>query len=401
LKSLDQLISFADAQAMIENNIRPITRTELVRIDDVLGRVLAQDFVTSLNVPSYIRSSRDGFAVRSGDISGCSRTDPKVLEIVGRVFAGDIPRLTLKSGQCVQIATGAMPPRGADSVVMVEDTESDDTQVKIFHPSQPGDNIGAVGEDVKENTVAIKAGTVINAGMIGILASQGKTRIEVFARPRVSILPSGNEVLPLGKRLRRGQLYNTNAYTIAAVIQDNGGDPYPFQIVNDRADVVRGTIAEAIKDDMVVISGGSSVGERDLIAAVIEGWGKVLFHGIRVRPGKPALFAVVEDKPVFGLPGYPAASLMSAYLLVLPALRKMARLPSSFGKTLTVPMGHKVQVKSGLRQFYTVNIKNGEAILTPKDTAAITGIATADGYIELLEDIDHIEKGDPVNVTLF
>jgi molybdenum cofactor synthesis domain-containing protein len=284
---------------------------------------------------------------------------------------------------------------------MVEDTETVDKQVKIFRPSRPGDNLGTVGEDVKENTLALKAGTVLNAGMIGILASQGKTRVEVFARPRVSILPSGNEVMPLGKRLRRGQLYNTNAYTIAAVVQANGGDPYPFQIVGDRADVVRGTIAEATKDDMVVISGGSSVGERDLIAGVIEGWGEMLFHGIKVRPGKPALFAMVEGKPLFGLPGYPAASLMSAYLLVIPAVRKMAHLPVSAGKTVVIPMAHNVQVKTGLRQFYTVNIKNGEAALTPKDAAAITGIANADGYIEILEDVDHIEKGEPVAVTLF
>jgi molybdopterin molybdotransferase len=156
-----------------------------------------------------------------------------------------------------------------------------------------------------------------------------------------------------------------------------------------------------VKDDMIVISGGSSVGERDLIAAVIEGWGKVLFHGIQVRPGKPALFAVVEGKPIFGLPGYPAASLMSAHLLVLPALRKMARLPPSPGKTAIVPMAHTIRVKPGLRQFYTVNIVNGKAVLTPKDATAITGIATADGYIEILEDVDHIEKGHPVAVTLF
>ncbi len=395
------LTPFTRAISIIERHVQPVARVEQVWIENALGRVLAQDFKPAINVPAYLRSLRDGFAVRSRDTLKSDLTHPQTLEIIGRIYAGDIPQTGLKPGRCIQVATGAMIPRGADSVVMLEDTIIERNYLKVYRPVKPGENLGETGEDVAENTVALTAGTLISAGGIGVLASQGKSKVEVYAKPRVAILPSGNEIKPLGKRLRRGQLYNTNAYTIAAIVKANGGEPFLFDIMSDRADVVRGTIAEAIRNDLVVISGGTSVGERDLIAAVVEGWGKILFHGVKVRPGKPSLFAVVEGTPLFGLPGYPAASIMSAYLLVLPALRKIARMPERVAKAITLPLAHPVKVKPGLRQFYTVNIHEGEAMLTLKDTGAITGIANADGYIEIKENQHTLEKGEPVAVTLF
>jgi molybdopterin molybdotransferase len=395
------LTPFTKAISIIERGIPPVNRIEPVWIENALGRVLAHDFTVTINVPSYIRSLRDGFAVRSRDTLNCTNNNPQILKITDRIFAGDVPRTILKTGQCIQIATGAMLPREADAVIMLEDTEIYDKHIKVRQPINPGDNLGKVGEDVAGNTIALKAGAVISAGGIGILASQGKSKIEVYEKPRVVILPSGNEVRPLGKRLRKGQLYNTNAYTIAAIVKANGGEPLLFDIMSDRADVVRGTIAEAIKNDIVVISGGTSVGERDLIAAVVEGWGKILFHGVKVRPGKPSLFAIIEGTPLFGLPGYPAASIMSAYLLVIPALRRAAHLSATVGRTIIAPLAYTTKFKPGLRQFYTVKIQDGEVVLTAKESAAITSIANADGYIEIQERTTKLEKGEPVTVTLF
>lgn len=392
--------TFDKAVSIIEHNIRPVTRVEPVWIENALGRVPANDFTAIINVPSYLRSLRDGFALKSRETLDSRKKNQLKFEIIDRVFAGDIPRTVVKPGQCIQVATGAMIPRGADSVVMLEDTEIANKHILIHQPVSSGENVGQAGEDVAENTIALKAGKVINAGGIGVLASQGKSKVEVFQKPCVAIIPSGNEVKPLGKKLRRGQLYNTNAYTIAAAVKANGGEPLLYDIMSDRADVVRGTIADAIKHDMVVISGGTSIGERDLIAAVVQGWGKILFHGVKVRPGKPSLFALVEDTPLFGLPGYPAASLMSAYLFVLPALRKMAHLPAA-GKTITASLAHTIKVKPGLRQFYTVKLNNAEVVLTGKESAAITGLADADGYIEIPESTAILEKGEPVTVTLF
>ncbi len=395
------LTPFTKAISIIEHNVQPITRIEPVWIENALGRVLASDFTATINVPSYVRSLRDGFALRSQDTLKSTQNHPQRLEIISSIFAGDISRTPLKSGQCIQIATGAMIPREADAVIMLEDIEIANNHIKIRQPVNPGDNLGRAGEDVTENSVVLKAGTIIRAGGIGVIASQGKSKVEVFEKPRVAILPSGNEVRPLGKKLRKGQLYNTNAYTIAAIVKAHGGEPLLFDIMSDRADVVRGTIAEAIKNDMVVVSGGTSVGERDLIAAVVEGWGEILFHGVKVRPGKPSLFATVEGTPLFGLPGYPAASIMSAYLLVLPALRRAARLPATVGRIITAPLACTIKVKPGLRQFYTVHIQGGEAALTAKESAAITGIANADGYIEIPESTSILDKGQPVTVTLF
>ena len=401
MRPFGALLSFAEAKAIVESNIQPLTRTETVKIDDAVGRVLAKDLVADMSVPSFDRAAMDGYAVRAEDTFGAGQFNPRVLDVTGQVNAGDIPTVDVSEGRCVQISTGAMMPKGADTVVMVEDTEADGDKVKIFKPSYPRANVGKAGSDIKEGALILKEGTVLDAGKVGVIASQGLTRVEVYAKPRVAILPSGEEVMPLGKKLRQGQLYDINTHTVSAVVRANGGEPLPFDIMSDRADIIRGTLGEAIKDDLVVMSGGSSVGERDLVMGVIQGWGQVLFHGIQVKPGKPTLFAMVEGKPVMGMPGYPTSCLINAYLLVLPTVRKMAHLPPRSGAAVTVPLARRVPGSVGRRQFLTVRIENGEAVQAFKESGAITSIANADGYIEIPENVDNVEKGELVTVTLF
>jgi molybdopterin molybdotransferase len=401
MRPFGALLSFAEAKAIVDANIQPIMRTEAVKIDDAVGRVLAGDMVAQMSVPPFDRAAMDGYAVRAEDTFNTGQFNPRILEIVGQVNAGDVPAVTITSGKCVQISTGAMMPKGADAVVMVEDTEAADGRVKVFKSSYPRANVGKLGEDIKEGSLVLKGGTVLDAGKIGVLASQGLTRIVVYQQPRVAVIPSGEEVVPLGKKLKRGQLYDINTHTVTAVVKGNGGLPVPFEVVGDRADVIRGTLAEALKADLVVISGGSSVGERDLLVGVLHGWGQVLFHGIQVRPGKPTLFAMVEGRPLMGMPGYPTSCLINAYLLVLPAVRKMAHLPPRTGQTVTVPLARRVQGSVGRRQFLTVRVQDGEAVSAFKESGAITSIANADGYIEIPENVDNVEKGEPVVVTLF
>lgn len=401
MRPFGALLPFAEAKKVVDNNIKPITRVETVNIDDALGRVLAEDVVAGLSIPPFDRAAMDGYAVRARDTFNSGQRSPKILRLVGEVHAGETPTRKVGAGECLQIATGAMMPKGADAVVMVEDTEAENGRVKIFKSVYPGANVAQKGEDIKEGATVLKESSVLDAGKIGVLASQGITRVKVYEKPKVAVLPSGEEVVPLGKKLRRGQVYDINSHTIASVVKANGGIPVVFEVVGDKAEEIRAMITEALKSDLVVISGGSSVGERDLLVSVIQDWGQVLFHGIQVKPGKPTIFALIEGKPLMGMPGYPTSCLINSYLLLLPAIRKMAHLPPRTGETVTARLARRVPGSVGRRQFLTVKLERGEAIPVFKESGAITSIADADGYIEIAENIDLLEKGQPVTVTLF
>jgi len=217
----------------------------------------------------------------------------------------------------------------------------------------------------------------------------------------VAILPTGEEVAEIGQTLRQGQVYDINSHTIASVVKANGGVPTRFGIAGDELEELKSTIAEALKSDLIVISGGSSVGERDLLIDVLQDWGEVLFHGIQIKPGKPTIFAILQGKPLFGMPGYPTSCLINTYLFILPVVRKMAHLPPRTGETVEARLSRRVSGSVGRRQFLTVKIEGSEAVPVFKESGAITSIAAADGYIEIAENIDLLEKGEPVTVTLF
>jgi molybdenum cofactor synthesis domain-containing protein len=395
------LLPFEEAKRVVANNIKPITRVETVNIDDALGRVLAEDVVAGLSIPPFDRAAMDGYAVKARDTFNAGQLRPKILRLVGEVHAGETPTSKVGAGECLQIATGAMMPKGADAVVMVEDTEAEDGRVKIFKSVYPGANVARKGEDIKEGATVLKESSVLDAGKIGVMASQGITQVKVYEKPKVAVLPSGEEVVPLGKKLKRGQVYDINSHTIASVVRANGGIPVVFGVVGDKAEEIRVAITEALKSDLVVISGGSSVGERDLLVSVIQDWGQVLFHGIQVKPGKPTIFALIQGQPLMGMPGYPTSCLINSYLFLLPAVRKMAHLPPRTGETVNARLARRVPGSVGRRQFLTVKIEGGEAIPVFKESGAITSIADADGYIEIAENIDLLEKGEPVTVMLF
>ncbi|MDP2920062.1 MAG: molybdopterin-binding protein [Dehalococcoidia bacterium] len=395
------LLSYAEAQAVIDKHIVPITRTETVPLDDAVGRVLADDFIATMDVPPFDRAAMDGYAVRARDTFGAGQFKPKVLDITGEAHAGGKATARVSAGKCLLISTGAMMPSGADAVVMVEDTEREGDTVKIFKAVVPGANIGKRGEDIVASSTILKSGTFLDAGKIGVLASQGLTGVMVYEKPNVAVLPTGEEVVPGGKKLKPGQLYDINSHTISAVVSTNGGKPVRVGIAGDTIESLKKTIQEALKNDIVVLSGGSSVGTRDLLVDVIEGWGQVLFHGIQVKPGKPTIFALVEGKPLMGMPGYPTSCLINAYHFLLPAVRKMARLPPRTGEKVQAKLSRRVPGSTGRRQFLTVKIVGDEAVPVYKESGAITSIAAADGYIEMAENIDLLEKGDPVTVTLF
>ena len=405
MKPFGALLPFEEAKRVVEANIKPITRTETVNLDGAPGRVLAEDIVASLSIPPFDRAAMDGYAVKARDTFDSAQRNPKVLNLVGELHAGETPQQKVNSGQCIQIATGAMMPGGADAVVMVEDTETADGQVKVFKAVYPKANVAHKGEDIKKGEPVLRHGFVLDAGKVGVLASQGIKQVRVYEKPEVAILPSGEEVVEVGQRLRQGQVYDINSHTIASVVRANGGLPIRFGITSDNPEELKTTITQALKSDLVVISGGSSVGERDLLIDVLEGWGEILFHGIQIRPGKPTIFAILpvegQGKPLMGMPGYPTSCLINTYLFILPVIRKMAHLPPRRGESVEARLSQRVPGSVGRRQFLTVKIEGDEAVPVFKESGAITSVAEADGYIEIAENIDLLEKGEPVTVTLF
>ncbi|MFC1989689.1 gephyrin-like molybdotransferase Glp [Chloroflexota bacterium] len=401
MKPFGALLSFEEAKRVVEANIKQITRVETVNIDDASERVLAEDIVAALSIPPFDRAAMDGYAVKARDTFNSGQFSPKVLNLVGELHAGETPKGRVKAGECIQIATGAMMPPGADAVVMVEDTEAENSRVKVFKSAYPKANVAKIGEDIKEGEPVLSSGFVLDAGKIGVLASQGIKQVRVYEKPKVAILPTGEEVVEVGKRLKRGHVYDINSHTIASVVKANGGIPLRVGIAADDLDEIKARIREALESDLVVLSGGSSVGERDLLVDVIQGWGEVLFHGIQVKPGKPTIFAMIEGKPLMGMPGYPTSCLINTYLFLLPMVRKMAHLPPRRGETVNASLSRRVPGSVGRKQFLTVKIEGSEAVPVFKESGAITSIARADGYIEIAENIDLLEKGEPVTVTLF
>jgi molybdenum cofactor synthesis domain-containing protein len=379
-----------------------IDRTEILPVDEALGRVLAKDIVAEADVPPFNRSAMDGFAVRAEDTHGASPQNPKILRCRNAIYAGDLPATAVAKGECAKIATGAMIPQGANAVVMVEDTEMVEDVVKIFQAVSPGANISLSGSDIARGTKVVSEGCVLNPGKIGVLTTLGIARVEVYCKPTVAIIPTGTEVAEVGTELKKGQVYDSNSFTLAALVRENGGIPKKIEIAEDTMEGVESSLDKTLEmnSDLILFSGGSSVGERDLLVDVISKRGKVLFHGVQIKPGKPLLCGVVDGKIVLGIPGYPTSCLVIGYVFVAPILRKIARVRKR-EHTIKAKMAQPFKKKPGRKQVLTVRIERGEAIPVFKESGAITSISEADGYIEIPESVDFIEKGEEVEVKLF
>jgi molybdenum cofactor synthesis domain-containing protein len=344
----------------------------------------------------------DGYAVRAADTTGATRTTPHTLQRIEQVFTGQVPSKTISAGECSEIATGAPMPAGADAVVMVEETSANTSgSIQVFSPVSPAQNIGRQGADIQAGQVVLRAGDGLNASRVGALAALGTTDVEVYAKPRVAILSTGNEIVDPGQPLAPGQIYDINRFTLAAVVAEHGCVPVAHRTAADTLDDLSRAVDDCLAEDVLVFSGGSSVGERDLILDVIRAKGEVLFHGISVKPGKPTAFGIISGKLVFGMPGYPTSCLTNAYILLAPVLRRLARLPLETRRTISLPLGQRVVSAPGRHQFFTVRVENAVAMPAFKASGDITSMSRADGYIEIAADIDVVEKDAIVEVTLF
>jgi molybdopterin molybdotransferase len=402
MRPFTSTIPLEEARAIMARAIEPIDRVERIALADANGRVLARSVVSTVDVPPFSRAAMDGYAVRAADTSGASRTSPRTLQCVEQIFTGQMPSRAIGQGECAEVATGAPLPAGADAVVIVEDTETDAADgVRMFTAVEPQQNVGRQGADIGEGQAVLATGTVFNASRIGALAALGTTQVEVYAKPRVAILSTGNEIVDPGAPLKPGHIYDINKFTLSAVVSDHGGIPVPRRTAADTLEDLSRSVEECLSEDVLVFSGGSSVGRRDLILDVIAEKGEVLFHGIAVKPGKPTAFGRINGKLVFGMPGYPTSCLSNAYILLAPTLRRIARLPQQTVRAVTLPLGARVASVRGRHQFYSVRVVEGTAMPAFKASGDITSMSQADGYIEIAADTLEIEAGTPVVVTLF
>ena len=402
MRPFTSTISLDEARARLSKGVRPIERSERIPLERAAGRVAAADVVSPIDVPPFSRSAMDGYAVVAADTAAATRESPARLRIIEQVYTGQLARRQVSAGSCAEIATGAPLPDGADAVVMVEETQAAGAGlVDVFRAATPGQNIGRRGADIAPGDRVARRGDLLNASRVGALAAIGRDEVEVFAQPVVAILSTGNEVVPPGSTLAGGQIYDVNRFTLGAVVAANGGVPSPHPAAADTIDALERALDACAGADLIVFSGGSSVGERDLLVDLVGARGELIFHGIAVKPGKPTLFATIGAVPFFGMPGNPTSCLSNAYILLVPFLRATARLPLYAPRTVRARLGRRIVSPANRHQFYTVRLADGTAFPAFKGSGDITSLSQADGYIEIPSNQSTVEEGEEVTVTLF
>lgn len=402
MRPFKSTIPIEDARELLRVGVSPVVFTEVLPLAQAAGRVAASEVTADIFVPPFSRSAMDGYAVVAEDTRGASRERPVRLRIVERVYTGNTPSVAIDAGSCAEIATGAPLPAGADAVVMVEETSRvDDEYVAIWNEAHAKQNVGRKGADISPGDVVVRPGDVLTPSRLGAIAAVGVAQVEVYARPRVAILSTGNEVIEPGEPLEPGQIYDVNRYTLAAVAEAHGCIPMLLPPARDTLASLNDALDACAEADVIIFSGGSSVGERDLLIDLIAERGEVVFHGIAVRPGKPTMFARVGGRPFFGMPGNPTSCLSNAYILLVPFLRATARLTVFAPRTVTATLGKTIVSPANRHQFYTVRLDGTVALPAFKGSGDITSLSKADGYIEIPASEHTVAEGSTVTVTLF
>ena len=400
MKPFQDLIPFDEAKRRILDATSRMERTETVGLREVHGRVLASALKANIEIPGFRRAAMDGYAVRAEDTYGASRLSPKILESIGSIFTGQKPDVVVREAQCVQIATGAPMPDGADAVVMVEETSANGDEIDIYRPVYPRANVSAANADISKGDEVLQTGSELTPSRIGVLSALGFPEVQVYSKPRVTIFPTGDEIVMPGKKIEFGRVYDINSYTLSSLLGSSGAEVEVRPIAGDTMDDLERCITQASESDYAIFSGGSSVGERDLLVHVVKKMGEVLFHGIALKPGKPTLFGKVGSTLVFGMPGYPTSCLTNAYVLLLPSIRRMARLPQK-SRTERAILAQRLSSTIGRHHLYPVMVREGNAYPVFKESGAITSMSQASGWIEILPTTEFLEEGTEVTVHYF
>lgn len=407
------LFSVEDALNHILSKIHPLP-AEVMPLTQGLGRVLADEVVSDINLPPFANSSMDGFAVRAADVQAASDAAPARLRVVMDIPAGAVPQAAIQPGEAARIMTGAPVPAGADTVVPVEDTDSGwqagtdialQESVGIRRATQPGANIRPAGEDVAVGQVVLQAGTVLRPQDLGILAALGRAQPDVVQQPRVAIVSTGDELVDVSEPLAPGKIRDVNSHTIAGLVTHYGGIPLRQPTARDTLEAVRAMFRAALdqQPDMIISTAGVSVGTYDVVRTVLDELGEVQFWRVNVRPGKPLAFGQVEGVPFFGLPGNPVSAMVTFDVFVRPALLRMQRRTDE-AETITAITGEALR-SDGRRSYLRVRLtrQNGQIIAQTTGTqssGALMSMVLADGLLIIPEDVTDVPAGTALPVRL-
>jgi molybdopterin molybdotransferase len=385
-----------------------VVGTEPVSLSDAFDRVLAADLTSDADLPDFMRSTMDGYAVRAASSFGASEANPAYLSVTGTVAMGEVPALSIGPGEAARIPTGGMLPEGADSVVMIEHTEAiDETTIEVYRSVAPGTHVIEKGEDFTEGEMILSTGRRLRSQEIGLLAAFGRTEVRVFKRPVIGIISTGDEVVPVDRAPRVGQIRDINTYTLSGLVRSCGGKPKAYGIVADDYDTLLSTCREAISaSDMVLVSGGSSVGARDFTIEVLSNLtgSEILVHGISISPGKPTILARVAEKAFWGLPGHVVSAMVVFSAVVRPFIETIAGEGTDPSKRFHVParLGRNLSSAQGRVDFVRVRLREiaGELWAEPVlgKSGLINTMVRADGLIEVGMNVEGLEKGNRVDV---
>jgi molybdopterin molybdotransferase len=384
----------------------PRSGGEQVSLTEAHGRTLHDDVIARRDVPPFRNSAMDGYAVRGADLTSRDDGEPVRLRILETVAAGGIPSLPVAEGTATRIMTGAVVPDGADTVVRVEDTREIGETVEITMPPKPGANVRQAGEDVRAGDEVLRRGRVLRPADIGLLASIGLATVEVARRPRVAIISTGDELVDIGQPLGPGQIVNSNAYILAAAVEEAGATATIFGIVRDRPELIRAAFAEACRADVVLSTGGVSVGSFDYVRQILADLGyEEQFWKVAQKPGKPLTFGRRRDALIFGLPGNPVSSLVCFYLYVLPALRTMMGSERVFLPTAMATMAESLTKANGLTEFVRCSFSGEPEDYQVRSTGTqssgvLRSLSLGDGLIIGPADTPVLERGRRVRVVI-
>ena len=408
-KEFHNIVSIKEAKKRFNSNYSLKPKIELVPLDKVVGRMLADNIVAPIDVPPFDRAAMDGYALKAADTFYSDEESPSTFRLVGSILAGENKKIELKKGDCTIIATGAPIPKGANAVVMVEYTNNVKTRVNVYRPVTPGENIMAAGSDIMQGELILRSGILLSPRETGVLAALGITKVPVYKKPRVAVLSTGDEVLEPGKDLEYGQIYDVNARSIGDAVIENGGVVDFLGIVKDNPKALLKILKKAINEDydLILASGGTSAGVGDISYQIFDDLGSpgIIVHGIAIKPGKPTIIAFAKKKPIFGLPGYPTSAMIVFDVFVAPLIRRLAGLRKIKMKKIKAKTAMRHYSAKGKHEYMLVNLVKDYQdkysvypLLT--GSGAITTFAEADGFIEIKENVDMVAEGTQLPVNL-
>ena len=406
---MKEFFKVTDLQKVLEYRTEfPQVATEEIPLLETVGRILAENIVADVDLPDFPRAIVDGYALQGASTFGASDGNPAYLTVTGSIAMGEPPELTIGPGEAVRIATGGMLPKGANSVVMIEHTEAiDDTTIEVYRSVAPGQNMIAIGEDIKKKSGVLMQGQKIRPQEAGLLAALGKQQVSVYQKPVIGIISSGDEIIPINETPRLGQIRDINTSTLSGLIHETGAQAISFGIVCDDFEILFKKCKLALEQcDMILISGGSSVGARDFTVDVLSALedAKILVHGISISPGKPTILAKVQNKAFWGMPGHVTSAMIVFSRVVKPFVEYLSGQTAAKKKELRLQakLSRNVASRQGRIDFIRVELRLEEGRLWADPVLGKSGLIStmvnADGLVEIDINTEGLDKGTEVKV---